>query len=82
LSNTKGPRKEKLPKKIVESFTLTPCPHPIPHSFPSTTYVKKQMTQIIPNVIWISMCVNYQAQYLNFMLLKGPLKDCKHDVLK
>jgi hypothetical protein len=40
------------------------------------------MTQIIPNVIWISMCANYQAQYSNFMLMKGTLKDCKHDVLK
>ncbi len=27
-------------------------------------------------------CVLYQAQYLNFMLMKGTLKDRKHDVLK
>jgi hypothetical protein len=40
------------------------------------------MTQLIPNVIWISMCVNYQAKYSNSMFVKGTLKDRMHDVLK
>jgi hypothetical protein len=40
------------------------------------------MTQLIPNAIWISMCVNYEIKYSNFRFVKGTLKDHVRDVLK
>ncbi len=60
LKKTKAPQKEKTPKQIMESIHLSTMATSCIWHFATYSTSKKQVTRVIPNVVWKIMYFDYQ----------------------
>jgi hypothetical protein len=75
FKKTNEPQKEKTPRQIVESFHLSTVPASYTCHFATYNIGKKQVTHVIPSIVWRNVYFDYQKEYPNSTIAEEALKD-------
>jgi hypothetical protein len=82
LHKTKALQKEEVPRQFFNFIRLNTMVILYNLHFANYNLDKKQITQLIPTIMWKQIYIDYQVIHLDSYIVKKTLKDKLQDILK